>query len=215
MEYVESDGSIYVDTGVRGRSGTAADLRMAFLEAADSSFLDTRNNTLDDNHRRLYLWHNYTNGQSDKMSYGYGEFKSFGSINVGTAYHVESSLSVGSQTVSVDGTQYANNTADKAIDTELDIYAFACNLDGAPGYACKSRLYWLKMYQGDANGSNMRLVRDFRPVRLNNGLTVLWDFVENKAYPAKSVASPSDIVGFSKVGPVTERILTGTEVIIR
>ena len=215
VEYVESDGSLYVDTGVRGRSGTAADIRMAFLEATDASFLDTRNNDFAENYRRFYLWHNYSNQINHDMGYGYGDFKHFGTIDVGTAYHVESSLAVGSQTVSVDGTQYANNTADKTIDTELDIYAFACNLDGAPGYACKARLYWLKMYQGDSDGSNMQLVRDFRPVRLNNGLTVLWDFVENKAYPAKSVASPSDIVGFSKVGPVTERILTGTEVIVR
>ena len=61
----------------------------------------------------------------------------------------------------------------------------------------------------------MQQVRDFRPVRLNNGLVVLWDFVEKKAYPAKSVASPSDIVGFSKVGPVTERIYMGTKFIVR
>ncbi|MBR2838561.1 MAG: hypothetical protein IKE55_07255 [Kiritimatiellae bacterium] len=215
VEYVESDGSVYVDTGVRGRSGTAADLKVAFLEAVDASFLDSRNNHLDDYSRRFYLWHNYTNGSNEYMSYGYGAFSYFGKINVGTAYHVESSLAVGSQTVSVDGAQCANNTSDKAIDTGLDLYAFACNIDGAPGYAAKSRLYWLKMYQGDADGSDMRLVRDFRPVRLSNGLTVLWDFVEDKAYPAKSVASPSDIVGFSKVGPVTERILTGARLVIR
>ena len=61
----------------------------------------------------------------------------------------------------------------------------------------------------------MQQVRDFRPVRLNNGLVVLWDFVENKAYPATSVVSPSDIVGFSKIGPMTECIYMGTRFLFR
>ena len=71
------------------------------------------------------------------------------------------------------------------------------------------------MYQGDANGSNMRLVRNFKPVRLSNGLVVLWDFVENKAYPAQSTTSPYDYTFFSAVGPDGEEIKDGMMIIIR
>ncbi len=209
VEYVESDGTIYVDKGVRGRSGTAADLKVAFLEATDASMLDSRNNSLDDYRRRLYLCHNYSNGANYYMGYGYGSFGSFGRVDIGKAYHIESSLATGSQTISVDGTQQVNKTESYEIDTGLDLYAFGCNIDGAPGYGSKSRLYWLKMYQDGV------LVRDYKPVRLSNGLTVLWDFKERKAYPAKSIASPSSIVGFSAVGPVTERIVMGTTIIVR
>ena len=65
------------------------------------------------------------------------------------------------------------------------------------------------------NGSNLQLVRDYKPVRLANGMVVLWDFVEKKAYPAQSTTAPYAYTHFSAVGPDGEGIYDGTRIIIR
>ena len=82
------------------------------------------------------------------------------------------------------------------------MYLFAKN-DGALSkqYLAESRFYYLKIWQGDSDGSNMRLVRNYRPVKLSNGLVVLWDFVEQKPYLPQSKAAPYDYTTFPVVGP--------------
>ena len=59
------------------------------------------------------------------------------------------------------------------------------------------------------------LVRDFKPVKLTNGLVVLWDFVENKPYVPKSTTAPYNDTTFPVEGPYGERIYTRTRIIIR
>ena len=78
-----------------------------------------------------------------------------------------------------------------------------------------SRFYFLKLWHGDADGSNMRLVRNFRLVKLTNGLVVLWDFVENKPYVAKSTAAPYYDTTFPVVGPDGAKIALGSTIFIR
>ena len=181
VEYVESDGTIYVDTGVCGKSGTAAEVKMAFLEKSDCGFLDARAGG-----NRFYLLHNNTK-DDNKMLYGYGgTAPAIGQAEVGTVYTVSSSLATGAQTISVDGTQRINATDAAAIDTGLNLYLFTCNWNGYPNWNGKARLYYLKLHQGNADGSNMQLVRNLEPVRLTNGLVVLWDFASKKPYAARS-----------------------------
>ena len=214
VEYVESDRTQFVDTGVIGKSGTAVDMELAFLESADKGFLDARRGS-----SRYYLFHN----GSSRAMIGYGNWyyvpKTEGIMTQTTAdgfvmtlkrkYHAESSLATDVQTVKIDGTLLLNDTKSDSVDTGYNMYLFACNQDGAPTYAGKSRLYWLKLYQ------NGNLVRDFKPVRLKNGLVVLWDFVEKKAYPAQSVNAPGNYTFFSAVGPEGDAIYVGGKMFIR
>ena len=207
--YVESDGTIFVDTGIIGKSGTAADLGMRFLTynpTSDYGFLDSRNGDV-----RFYMWHSYWSN----FMYGYSGYYSFGTLAKDTDYVVQSSLASGSQIISVNGVQLVNEAASGIIDTGLNLYIFAMNQDGSPKNSGAARIYSLKLYSGNADGSGMRLVRDFKPVRLKNGLVVLWDFVENKPYPAQSVAAPYNNTFFSAVGPDGEEIKVGTMIVIR
>ncbi len=75
-----------------------------------------------------------------------------------------------------------------------------------PGAA---RLYYLKLYQGDADGSNMKLVRNFRSVRLVNGLVVLWDFVEKKPYLPQLASSPGTYTNFPVAGALRKVLVLG------
>ena len=58
-------------------------------------------------------------------------------------------------------------------------------------------------------------MRNFKPVRLKNGLVVLWDFVEKKAYPAQSTTSPYGYTFFSATGPEGEAINDGLRIILK
>ena len=209
VDYVESDGTIFVDTGVIGKSGTAAELDVTFLKYEDKGCLESRNGNT-----RFYLFHN--GGSSYGMGYGYGDYNNMGAMATGVLYHVESSLFTGSQVVKVNGTTMANKTVATSYDTGLSMYIFADNNnDGTPNWVGSYRFYGAKIWQGNADGSNMQLVRDFKPVKLANGLVVLWDFANNVPYLPQSATSPYDYTTFSAVGPDGAEIRDGMTIIIR
>ena len=215
VDYIESDGTIFVDTGVEGRSGTKADAKLQFKENADKGFLDSRKGD-----SRFYLIHN---GANNNVFYiGYGKAQSFSPCAVSTDYTVQSELSVGRQEVTVNGetkwttgqsTTYINPSDN--IDTGYNLYLFAMNQNGSPTYAGAARLYYLKLSQGNADGSNMQVVRNLKPVRLTNGLVVLWDFVEKKAYLPQLVSAPGTYTTFSSVGADGEAIRDGLMIVVR
>lgn len=207
VDYVESDGSIFVDTGVKGKSGTTANIKVRFLESGDIGVLDSLSGS-----NRFYMLHNLTKYNS--MGYGYGSYQTIGSASVGTTYNVQSSLFAGSQTVSVNGSQKINASDSTAVDTGLNLYLFGMNKDGSPANCGAARFYSLKLYQGNADGSNMRLVRNLKPVRLSNGLVALWDFAERRPYLAQPVSSPGTYTRFPVVGPAGEAVSQGTLITI-
>ena len=45
VDYVESDGTIFVDTGITGKSGTKGEFKMQFKEKGDLGFLETWNSS--------------------------------------------------------------------------------------------------------------------------------------------------------------------------
>ena len=212
--YVESDGTIFVDTGVKGRSGTASNMKVRFLEAGDIGIACAYNSSLANDYRRFYLCYNLMK-YSNAIQYGYGTGQTAFSAATGKDYVIETALSVGSQTFTVDGTLKANNADTKQIDTDLNIWLFAFNFDNAPRYPGKTRIYYLRLYQGNADGSNMQLVRNFKPVRLSNGLVVLWDFVEKKPYLPKSITAPYGNAQFSAVGPDGDKVVPPLVFVVR
>ena len=227
VDYVESDGTIFVDTGVVGKSGTTADLKMQFKESGDLGFLESRNETKGSSPdlRRFYLWHNYTKNKI--YGIGYGAFQSVGSSGVGATgrdYVVHSSLCADALSLTVNDTTWTQSsfnalTPSATIDTGLSMYLFAQHYASSstdkPADPGKARLYYLKLSQGNADGSDMQLVRNFKPVKLSNGLVALWDFQEKKAYLPQLVSSPGTYTQFPVVGPDGEAIRDGLMIILR
>ncbi len=215
VDYVESDGTIFVDTGVSGRSGTKADVKLQFKEKADKGFLDSRNGD-----SRFYLIHN---GSKDNVFYiGYRLAQSFSPCAVDTDYTVQTELSVGKQEVTVNGTtKWTTGQSTtyiqphETVDTGYDLYLFAMDKDGKPEYPGAARLYYLKLYQGNTDGSDMKLVRNFKPVRLSNGLVALWDFKNQTPYLPQLVSSPGTYTQFPSVGDDGEKITPGLLIVIR
>ena len=222
LEYVETDGTQYIDTGVVGKSGTTAEFIEVSLCSKSSDveyFLGAKGS--EDN-SRFFMWYHRNHFV---LGLGYGSENWTPSIANPTekvekwdpqenpdAYrlpngrinHVRVAFSGGSQkVVSIDDATGTKTTvADRAIsggmDTAQNLYAFACNNNGTPTDFAKSRLYWLTLRQ------NGNYIRKFQPVRLKNGLVGLWDIVNEITYLPKSASG--GYATFSAVGPESEKI---------
>ena len=233
LEYVETDGTQYIDTGVIGKDGTTAEFIEVSL-CADSSdaecFLGAKGSEANS---RFFMWYH-----RNRFSLGLGYADEFWTPSIadptdkvsdwnpatnpdayglpnGRPNHVRVAFSEGSQKViSIDDATGARTTvADRAIsggmNTAQNLYVFAYDNNGAPTDFAKSRLYWLKLRQNGA------YVRKFQPVRLKNGLVGLLDDVEEKTYLPKN--SSGEFTTFSDVGPESAKIFdkSGLQLFLR
>ena len=199
IDYVESFGNSYIDTGIIGRAGTSAQMELALTGNSDQALLASRNGT----NVRFYLIHN---GGGSQWLWGYGGYGKFGSFTVGTKYHVESSFAAGEQSITVreggaEGTVVGSYSGanETAVDTGRSMYLFCCNQSGsalAKQYWGKARVYWLQLFQDG------EMVRDFKPC-LKYGQAALYDDVSKTifypegdplGYDNSVAASPDEVV---------------------
>ena len=59
------------------------------------------------------------------------------------------------------------------------------------------------------------LVRNFKPVKLSNGIVALWDFVERKPYLPQTVSEPGRYTTFSASGPEGAAIRQALRIFVR
>jgi len=167
VEYVRLTSTQYFDTGIIGRSGTKAEVDFKLDKTGDDwSLLDCRKDETDS---RFFLFH--TSGGF--AAYGYGKYKRQDAYPLvsGRRYLAASELKAGLQTIDLDGKRIVTATDAQTIDTGINLFLGACNFPsrGKPLYASMARIYALKLWQTDANGT-YRLVRDFVPCMAAGGL---------------------------------------------
>ena len=235
VDYVETDGTIFIDTGVIGKSGTTAEFKETNLMSKDGEqcFLGSYGGS---SNPRFYFWYHawgYTLGIAygdyyrPKKNDQYTDAANSSDpdvykLNKDDTTHARVSFAVGSQTFSAiddatgSETPYSSKTLSSSVDTGRTLYLFAKNDNnaGTPSQPAESRFYFLKIKQGDADGSNMHLVRNFKPVKLTNGLVVLWDFVNDEPYVPKSTTAPYYDTTFPVVGPDGARVINEPFVLI-
>ncbi len=235
VDYVETDGNQFIDTGVIGKAATTAEFKETSFESRGDEQCFLGSYGTGDN-PRFYLWYH---GWGYTAGIGYGVYwrpvtndvsaiaSSSADPNVyklpkNTTTHARVSFAAGAQTFfTIDdatGTEtlWSSRALDSNVDTGRTMYLFAKN-DGALSgqYLAESRFYFLKIWQGDSDGSNMRLVRNYKPVKLTNGLVVLWDFVNGEAYLPQTKAAPYNYTTFPVVGPDGARIAEGAVILVR
>ena len=190
IRYVEATGQQAVDTGIVGRYGMRAEMQVEWMAVGgDTAFLDARGDDgTSDNNTRIMFCHN---GGWEPIGMGYGTFQ-YGKSGTATCkwetdrvYNMTTDFTVTNDTEVwcqswVDGYQVWNEVKPGLIDTGYNLYIFACNLHGDTMYKSKSRCYWLKIWQDDANGVR-HLVRDFRPC-LKDGRVGLYDAVSETIF---------------------------------
>ena len=211
VQYAESDGNAWIDTGVIGRSGTKVFIEftpnwapnagndwsrvdMGLIGARPAPWGDTR----------FYPAHSF----GGVLDSGYGTLVASESPLTDNATHkVESELRAGLQRVTLDGVQVVSESNAAALDTGLSMYLGAVNVGGEATYRSAMRIHRVKIWQTattNADDVAYALVRDYKPVVTTSGIIGLKDVVHNTlALPA----SPFTACG--------EPLATGCSVLVR
>jgi hypothetical protein len=198
LDYVESTGSQYIDTGVTGKSGTrmVAEMEWVARPSIQSTFCGASDGG-------KYVTP-YTSAGSHQV--GYASLSQYQIQDGGKSYpdirfRVETTLEAGSQTINVralDGSGYnGSRTYNDAATVNLgcSLYLFARNDSGTANQYSSARIFSLMLWQKDSN-DDWQLVRHFLPCRKDNR-AALYDKVEGVIHFPQGV----DLVA----GPVLPR----------
>ena len=177
VEYVESDGSLYVDTCVKGKAGTKAEMTF---------------NVNENNGNPSYLLSSYGNsvhmnfcyfGNSINVGFGGSDWDTFWSgYSKGTQYTLKSEYTLAKKVnASLNNDQASEKTATGGTNSGVNLYAFARNNAGMVDGRCSVKLYAMKILQADAVGT-YSLVRDFKPCVATNGVAALYDKVSGTIF---------------------------------
>ena len=175
VEYVESSGTQYIDTGVLGKAGTKSEATMMWLESGkDWVFLGAR---VDSGDTRFNLVQTYNGG----FGYGYGIFRywSGAKADAETLYTVETEYTSTSKKLVVNGNTWMNESA-TAFNADIPLYMFAMNYNGTASNIAKARCYSVTIDQVDVNG-DYQPKRNFAPC-VKGGKAALYDSVTGMIY---------------------------------
>ena len=182
LEYVESTGTQYIDTGIVGKSGTKASMQMMWTKnESDKSFLAARKSSSE----RFFLLHRYN---ATHIFAGYwGKTSQIIEISENNVYSVITEVKTdGTYTVSANGTSKTLDTSGVgAKNTGYSLYLFAMNNAGSPAYYSSARCYGTKIWQIPDGGTDYALVRDFVPCKKGNQVG-LWDRVSGDIFYPKT-----------------------------
>jgi hypothetical protein len=168
-EYIESDGTNFIDTGLLGKSGLQVKCKCSFNDVTSVhnvfGVLEGAN--------RLFIQYDNAEG----LLYAYGAWNDTNaSISSNEVYEMDATFNIGSQSFKLDGNELYSGTSSTNISTSLNAYLFALNLNGTPNFQAKMRLYYCKIYD---NGT---LVRDYIPCVNPEGYFGLYDDVTCEFY---------------------------------
>ena len=173
--YLESTGTQYLDTEIIGKSGIRAFLDFEFISGnlADYIVFGSASNKWAN---RFYP----VSARGGAWVLGYGARISATSAPVlGQRYAVESELSVGKQTMAVDGNILISSANNTSVDTKMSMYLFAVHSTGDGGTVKiygGSRIYscWIEV--------DGVLARDIIPVLDWDDVPCMYDKVSGEMF---------------------------------
>ena len=186
VDYIESTGSQYIDTGVNAVGKIRADAKFAFTNTPSSYYVLA--GARDGSANRGYIFGtndsgNWANGYISTLS-GFATKPVANTIYVGSH-----TLSNGSQTLYVNDLSYKASVSG-SLNINYSIYLFALHYNGSSTVYSKARIYYFNLYVNDT------LVRAFVPCYLKNGGTIgMYDMVYGEFYttPSGTFTKGSDI----------------------
>ena len=184
VEYVESDGTPYIDTGVIGRDGTRAEIDYKFNELGSSSiiFLGADDSDPWDNQNKFYLlaYRSHTGNITDGYAKRYNQTFAATTDRCQIISEVEAG---GTFKTTMNGTTVTHDytTNPGPYDSGMSLYLFTNNRNGTAGtLSAKARLYSLTIEQTDGNG-DYQPKRNFTPC-VKDGKAALFDSVTGMIY---------------------------------
>ena len=167
LNYIQSTGTQYIDTGVIPNQDTVMIVKMAFLGTASDNICGARNSSNDGTNRCGLV----TFGATSKIGALFGTV-SIQAINIDTEVHEYTLDKTG---LMIDGTSYGDAYSG-SFSCTYPITLFAWN-NGADGIVKnKSQIYGCKLYSGST------LIRNFTPCKNPSGEVGLYDYVTKAFY---------------------------------
>ena len=189
-QWIESNGSTYIDTGVVGRPDTRVEMSFQWLaNENDKALIGSR--VVGGS---VFIPCYGDNG--DFCCYANTFFRTDGKngrlpFRVGVDYALVADFKTNSQTVTINGDTAFDLSVQGLADTGVPMYLFAANAGNA-SVICqsKARVYHLKIWQDD------ELVRDFVP-GIKGGEGCLYDRVNDTCHMSAggAIASSAGLVG--------------------
>lgn len=212
VEYIETTGGSYIDTGVKANPGVKMSAKFSANWSSNPFFIGARTSS-----SKTFEMFKAAYSGGRILAYGYGKYwaTSFNLVN-NTIYEITASFADGSQRIVVNGEAVVNETdvtQTAAATTDLNLWVFGTNNNGALGNPCPAKLYGLKLWVGGT------LVRNFIPIVTDIGTAGLWDKVNGVFYfdPRMSDGDTETPCGFSP-GAVTGKFpppVHGLSIIVR
>ena len=162
VEYIQSSGTQYVDTGLKPNQdfGVTIDFQMMTVSGWQCIFGAANSAQNADEYG---VWHNGTN---------FGFYYASTNVTVSAAATARHLFVCSKNTITVDGAA-ADSPAYTSFQTNYPLLLGAINYAGSKMYGSQIKIYSAKIYQ---NGS---LVRNFIPCKNASGVIGLWDDVNS------------------------------------
>ena len=193
IEYAQSTGTQYIDTGFKHNQNTRMVAEIELLGGnAWINIFGSWGNTNNGDRRMMGVQCN-TDGMGCVSAY-YGN----GLYNKWTGVTGKTTFDFNKNVYTIKGTSYTFSTA--SFQSLYNDYIFtASGYNGESGTGCAQKLYSFKIYD------NGRLIRDYIPVKDENDIVCLFDKISNNFYYNQGT-------GDLTAGPVTgQTVLVGYE----
>lgn len=170
LEYIESTGTQYIDTGLKPTQNTGFEVDFITYDAIDKTGFGSLFGARENSNKRELLLSSY-GGFGGKGLLRFG-FKSHDAL-IESGVRLSATLRNGMYSNSLGGEL---DVTSSEFTSPVNLLLFACNHNGNIMEYGKVRLYSLKFYDGNT------LIRDYIPCRNADREIGLWDKVENKFY---------------------------------
>ena len=170
LEYIQSSGTQYIDTGAPASGGFRVVTKFelsgwssfkvlfgVYLSATDCSYLGITS--------------------AKKWEFRTTEKQNWGSPATGTAYEVDFSTIPGSVYCKINGEDQGITVGGASVDSSLSIPLLALNRNGTIQFNTAAKLWGAKIY--DKTGT---LRRDFIPAKNSSNVVGMWDDVSGEFY---------------------------------
>ena len=170
IDYLESTGTQYIDTGYKPNSKTSIEMDLEYIDAISSSsyvFIAGARNEVDSN---AYIFAVNKNDYSLRF-----EYQTYTNYAIYENFRNKGIIKTKNNTIEYASIQKELNASEFSCDYNL--YLFDANLGGTPSNrGTKMRLYESKIYEDNI------LVRDYIPVIDKKSKPCLYDTVNKKCY---------------------------------
>lgn len=170
IEYIETDGTQYIDTGLKPNNNYRVVMDFQLTSVDGYACLFGNSDSASGNINSFALWHN--GDTSFQYYYGKETFKSFPTTLGVTDEH---SVDCNGAIATMDGNTVTHSVV--AFAGAQNMYLFAVNYGGSANHFAKGKWKPCKIYDGTG-----KLVRDYIPVKTPIGVACMLDKVTGEFY---------------------------------